>query len=195
MRSSLWIVLIAAAVVGCAGHDRIVLLPDQEGRTGSVSVKTSQGMTVLDQPYRAADIASSGKLETRNVEPAEVQNQFGQALAALPMRPVSYTLYFLGDKDELTEESKLVLEKVRTDLLSRAALEIVVIGHTDRIGKEDYNDALSLKRAAAIRDSLVKAGIDISRIEIAGRGWREPLIPTDDGVAEPRNRRVEINVR
>ena len=195
MRPSWVIVLIAAAVVGCAGHDRVVLMPDPEGRTGAVLVKTPQGETVLDQPYRAADIAASGQIETRISDPAEVQKQFGQALAALPMRPVSYTLYFLGDKDELTPESKLTLEKVRADLLGRPAPEIIVIGHTDRVGKEDYNDALSLKRAAAIRDSLVEAGLDSSRIEIAGRGWREPLIPTDDGVPEPRNRRVEISVR
>ena len=195
MRSSWLIILIAAAAVGCAGRDRVVLIPDQEGRTGSVLVKTPQGVTVLDQPYLAADIAASGQIETRKIEPAEVQKQFGQALAALPMRPISYILYFLGDKDELTPESKLVLEKVRADLLRRPAPEIIVIGHTDRVGKEDYNDALSLKRAATIRDSLVQAGLDITRIEIAGRGWREPLIPTGDGVPEPRNRRVEISVR
>jgi OmpA-OmpF porin, OOP family len=46
-----------------------------------------------------------------------------------------------------------------------------------------------------VRDELVRVGIPPDRISVAGRGEREPLIPTDDEVAEPRNRRVEINVR
>jgi len=46
-----------------------------------------------------------------------------------------------------------------------------------------------------MRDSLVALGIPAGRIQAAGRGKREPLVPTDDNVAEPRNRRVEINVR
>ena len=46
-----------------------------------------------------------------------------------------------------------------------------------------------------MRDEFVKLGIAPDRITVAGRGEREPLVPTEDGVAEPRNRRVEINVR
>jgi outer membrane protein OmpA-like peptidoglycan-associated protein len=71
----------------------------------------------------------------------------------------------------------------------------VVIGQTDRLAADDYNDRLSLQRAERVRDELVKLGISSRRIRTAGRGEREPLIPTADGVAEPQNRRVEINVR
>jgi outer membrane protein OmpA-like peptidoglycan-associated protein len=46
-----------------------------------------------------------------------------------------------------------------------------------------------------VREELLKLGIAPGRIRTAGRGEREPLVPTADGVAEPRNRRVEINVR
>jgi len=70
-----------------------------------------------------------------------------------------------------------------------------VIGHTDRVGAVEFNDALSRKRAETVASRLVAAGVPAERIAVAGRGEREPLIPTNDEVAEPRNRRVEIKVR
>jgi outer membrane protein OmpA-like peptidoglycan-associated protein len=73
--------------------------------------------------------------------------------------------------------------------------EIVVIGHTDRVGTLEYNDKLSLKRADVVRAALVAAGVPPGQIDIAGRGEREPAVATPDEIAEPRNRRVEIMVR
>ena len=58
-----------------------------------------------------------------------------------------------------------------------------------------YNDALSLRRAERCRDELDEARDPKVRISVAGRGEREPEVPTADEVAEPRNRRVEISVR
>ena len=71
----------------------------------------------------------------------------------------------------------------------------MVIGHTDTVGSLAYNDKLSLARAERLRDMLVELGIPAERIHVAGRGKRELLVPTEDNVSEPRNRRVEINVR
>ena len=73
--------------------------------------------------------------------------------------------------------------------------DIMVIGHTDTVGGLAYNDKLSLARAEKLRDMLVGLGIPAERVAAAGRGKREPLVPTEDNVSEPRNRRVEINVR
>jgi outer membrane protein OmpA-like peptidoglycan-associated protein len=70
-----------------------------------------------------------------------------------------------------------------------------VIGHTDSVGTLEANDALSLRRAATVRALLVTQGVAESSIEVAGRGEREPLVPVGDEVAEPKNRRVEINLR
>jgi len=70
-----------------------------------------------------------------------------------------------------------------------------VIGHTDAVGTMAYNDELSIKRAERMRIELVKLGAAKDRIRMVGRGKREPLIRTPDGAPEPRNRRVEVNVR
>ena len=73
--------------------------------------------------------------------------------------------------------------------------EVMVIGHTDTVGGTDANDKLSQKRAAAVREILIAAGVPAQKIETAGRGERELLVMSADEVAEPRNRRVEISVR
>ncbi len=73
--------------------------------------------------------------------------------------------------------------------------DVYVIGHTDTVGELRGNDQLSAQRAETVKDFLVGIGIPAERIQTAGRGKREPIVPTDDNVDEPKNRRVEINVR
>ena len=108
---------------------------------------------------------------------------------------MSFLLYFLEGKDALTPESQQVVQQIFAEIARRPVPEIVIIGHTDRVGSVTSNDDLSLRRAEKVRDDLVKLGIPADRMEVAGRGEREPLVPTEDEVPEPRNRRVEISVR
>ena len=82
-----------------------------------------------------------------------------------------------------------------TKALQRQAVEVEVTGHTDRVGKVADNDRLSQERAEAVRDAMVKNGLQASFIRAVGRGEREPLIPTPDEQEEPRNRRVQVIVR
>ena len=105
------------------------------------------------------------------------------------------TVYFMLNSDDFTEESKVVVTAMLVEMKSRPSPEITVIGHTDRLGAESYNDDLSLKRAQIVKAKLVEQQVPESSISVAGRGEREPLVPTADEVAEPRNRRVEISVR
>ncbi len=70
-----------------------------------------------------------------------------------------------------------------------------MIGHTDRVGTLEANDALSLRRAEAVRALIIERGFEAARVRAVGRGERQPLVATDDEVDEPRNRRVEIVVR
>ena len=91
--------------------------------------------------------------------------------------------------------SQSELEQIRKHLDSMSAPEIIVIGHTDRVGSEEDNDRLSRQRAETVSRLIQSAGIEATRIETTGRGEREPLVDTADGVAEPRNRRVEIRIR
>ena len=124
-----------------------------------------------------------------------MKREFGSTLESLPGRPTSFTLYFLEGRDELTVASRQEMEKVFAELKRRPLPDIVVIGHTDTVGNLAYNDKLSLARAERMRELMIGLGIPPERIQAAGRGKRELLVPTEDNVSEARNRRVEISVR
>lgn len=180
-------------LVSCAS-ERVVLLPSPDGQPSAVIVNPGPNEQRLDQPY-AASVRRLGSHSVYRETAAEVQERFGPALAAQPARPRSFIVYFEEGKDVLTSESVAAFAQVKADILKRGAAEVTVIGHTDRVGSLASNDELSRQRAAMVRDALVAAGLDPKLIEIAGRGEREPLVPTADEVAEPKNRRVEISVR
>jgi len=187
--------LLSAACARPSRQELVVLLPSRDGAPAAVEVTHGQTRTALDQPYDAARLRGEGRLEKGRSSEGEVRGTFGAALDAQPLRPASFTVYFLEGKDELTPESLPVVGQILAELAGRPAPEIFVIGHTDARGSHAANDALSLQRAGRMRDELVKRGVPAERIHVEGRGKRELLISTPDGVAEPRNRRVEISVR
>lgn len=184
-----------ALAAGCSHlTERVVLLPSADGRASSVVVRTAQGETRLANAYAAAEI-SDGKVVKSTVPEQEVRREYGEVLAAQPSRPRSFVVYFYFQTTQLRPESRAVLEQVRQEVATHPAPEIVVIGHTDRMGSDDFNDRLSIERARVVRDAILSVGIRAAALSVAGRGEREPAVPTRDEVAEPRNRRVEIKIR
>jgi len=178
-----------------APPDRIVLLPNEDGTPSAVILKTAAGQQVIDHPYQAASVSPDGAITPRKESAESVKARYGAVLAAQPKRATTYTVYFVSGKDEITPESKAELDKIKADLKTRSAPEIIVIGHTDRVGKLEANDALSLERAKVMRDILIATGIPPKLIQTAGRGEREPVVQTADEVPEAKNRRVQITVR
>jgi outer membrane protein OmpA-like peptidoglycan-associated protein len=177
-------------------QDHVTLLPDSNGKVGAVIIKTAKGEQLLQTAYASAEISNRGHISIKQVEAGDVHERYKLTLAALPAKPASFTVYFVSGSDkELTPESVPVLEQLKAALASRPAPEIMVIGHTDRVGKLEDNDALSVRRASNVRDILVGVGVQGTTIDIAGRGERETLVPTADEIAEEKNRRVEISVR
>ena len=172
-------------------EETVVLLPGPDGRVGQVTVQRGSQRAVLNKAYEASR-SGSGAVQ---LSEREVRSEFGQVLAALPPRPTSYVLYFVTGQDELTDDSKADMRRLLDELRSRPQSDIQLIGHTDRVGKDASNDALSLQRADRVRTELLSLGIAPSRVSSAGRGEREPLVRTVDGTEEPRNRRVEVIVR
>lgn len=195
--------LIAAAAVilgACAAapntRELVVLVPDLDGTTGAVVVTNPRGRSsVLSKPYAMALLERGDRVEAPAVARDEVTKLFSYAIDAQPLRPLSFLLYFQQDTDEYTPESRGAFDKVFAEVARRKAAEVAVIGHTDRVGSIEYNDTLSLRRAERVRRDFVDRGIPTNAINVAGRGEREPIVPTADEVNEPRNRRVEINIR
>jgi OmpA-OmpF porin, OOP family len=114
------------------------------------------------------------------------------AQAAAPMSPANYTVYFDFDKSVINPAGQVVINDVLADAAKHAPSSVSVTGHTDRAGPEDYNMALSLRRADSVRSALISGGVAADKITVAGRGESEPAVPTADGVREAKNRRVEI---
>lgn len=192
-------VLAVVAVIGLAvfflhpaPQETVVVLPGPDGKVGTVVVQRGETRQVLNQPYAAS---RSGEKEVAQLSAAEVRDSFGGTLQALPARPTAFVLHFITGTDELTAESKAELQSVLGALKERPLPDVLVIGHTDTVGDAAVNDRLSAQRAETVKGFLVDIGIPAERIRTAGRGEREPLIQTADEVDEPRNRRVEINVR
>ena len=109
--------------------------------------------------------------------------------------PYIAKLYFLLDQVEFTPESKLESEQVYKKILDRHSSEITIIGHTDTAASNEYNDALSQRRAERVRQDLVEFGVSADVIRISSEGEYRLLIATPDETVEVRNRRVEINAR
>lgn len=198
--SSLWRTLAALLLVALLGacaskpQGTVVLLPDAQGRDTAVTVTQAEGELLLDKPYAAAQLTSRGPLKaTSSAE--QVQAQFGDALAARPLPPAQFTLYFIEGKDEFTDESKRAIDNVLAEIARRPVPDVLVIGHTDTVGTDAFNDALSKQRGEVVRKALLARGIRMENVVVVGRGKREPIVPTADNVAEARNRRVEILVR
>jgi len=190
------LLLVLGALAGCAQkeHELFVVLPNPDGTSGAITVSDGGNSVVLDRPYAAEDVKGD-KVEQMTSDSAQVQQVFGSALAAQPILPEHFRLYFLKDKDVMTAESQQQYKNVFADIKRRPVYQVEVIGYTDTLGQQPYNQELSLKRAAALRDELVRDGLNPDSITIAGRGELDPAVPTGPQVAEPRNRRVEITVR
>ncbi|HOB94018.1 MAG TPA: OmpA family protein [Aquabacterium sp.] len=181
---------------GCAAvvSDRIILLPQADGRPSAVEVTAGSQTLRLDQPYATAELRD-GRLTPATTTAEAVRATYGALLAQQPARPRSFTVQFEPNGNRLAAGAEAVLTEMRAALAVLPAAEVVITGHTDRVGSVEANDRLSLARAEAVRDILAAAGVPRSAMSVAGRGEREPVVPTADEVAEARNRRVEIKIR
>ena len=194
---------IAAGIIGLAflimnwqPGSRVVLLPDSNGKTGAVIVKTDTSQQLLSTAYGSASVNTKGVITLQAEDAAKVTQRYASTLDARPQPPVSFILYFeFGSAVDIVPAFKPVLAQLLAALPTYPAPEITVIGHTDRVGSLESNDLLSLQRAQTVRDLIVQAGIPSDIIGVSGRGEREPVVTTDDEVPEERNRRVEINLR
>ncbi|MEA4838213.1 MAG: OmpA family protein [Rhodospirillaceae bacterium] len=106
----------------------------------------------------------------------------------------AYQVFFDFDRSTITPEAKRIIEQAAVSAKGPDVTHINLIGHTDSAGPDAYNMALSLRRANAVKAELVKLGIPANEISVVGKGKADPLVPTADGVREPQNRRVQINL-
>jgi outer membrane protein OmpA-like peptidoglycan-associated protein len=113
-----------------------------------------------------------------------------------PSAPVaqapSFMVFFDWDRSNLSQQALNTIRQAADQFKSTGKARITATGHTDTSGPDSYNMALSLRRANAVKDALVRDGVPAPAISVIGKGETQPLVQTADGVREPQNRRVEI---
>jgi len=129
------------------------------------------------------------------VSPAAVPPQIvAEAPPAPPPAIRRFVVFFDFDKSNLTAEAKDVVAVAVMTAKETGMVRVVITGHTDTVGSQRYNQALSERRAGAVRTEIVRLGMDARDINAVGANFSEPLVATGPGVREPQNRRAVIDL-
>jgi outer membrane protein OmpA-like peptidoglycan-associated protein len=103
-------------------------------------------------------------------------------------------LLFPYDSDVLTAQARENLNTLASSLDKYPNTNIVVVGHTDAAGSDEYNLRLSERRANAAVNYLVSRGVSRARLSAAGRGESEPVAANETDAGRQQNRRVEVAI-
>ena len=131
---------------------------------------------------------------------ASIQLKFGSTPPPPPppppmVTPPSFMVFFDWDRSNLSAQALATIKQAADAFRAKGSARITATGHTDTSGPEAYNMALSLRRANAVKDALVRDGVPAQAITVIGKGESQLLVPTGDNVREPQNRRVEIVIQ
>jgi outer membrane protein OmpA-like peptidoglycan-associated protein len=180
-----------------------------EGRqTAEAQTAVAQGETeaARQEATTARDDATRARAEAEEVRKrAEAEmNRLEDALGKIAethrtalgvvMNLGSDHLKFEFDKADLRPEDRELLSRVAGILLSSQDYTVSVNGHTDDVGSDAYNQKLSERRAQAVRDYLVKAGVPEDVLSVTGHGKALPLVRSAGDTARAKNRRVELAI-
>ena len=157
---------------------------------GAGMVMTNSGKPLLlgsSAPCPAAEQVASVETETTSTDSSD-----GDAAAVPAALPHDGMVYFELDSAELDAEDQAMLDEIIAAVKENGPSKIVVRGHADRSGGNDYNMALSEQRAETIAAALVAAGIPADSVRTMGRGEDDPAVATEDGVAMRQNRRAAV---
>lgn len=187
--------LMLMTIAGCA-RQSIILVPDPDGHTGTAEVTTSAGKQLLGKPNDMTHISgkSNPPSNVTTADQAFIATTFGEALAVEPPPPQTFTLMFETGSTKLTEDSLNTIATITSAIERRSAISVSISGHTDATGSDTLNDALALERAKQVEALLLQQGVKPELISVTSHGKGNPVIPTPDGVPEPRNRRVVVIV-
>jgi outer membrane protein OmpA-like peptidoglycan-associated protein len=113
-----------------------------------------------------------------------------------PVKPACvagpFMVFFDWDRDEITPQASAILDNAASAYQTCGQAQVMIAGHADKSGSDQYNVGLSQRRAANVRSYLAGRGIPDGVMTTEAFGESRPLVETADGVREPQNRRVEI---
>ncbi len=197
MKRNISILLILFLFTACGtSTTTVILLPDHNGKTGTVIVKNQASTVELNKPYTyvsVRDKRAAIKVKTGSQNTAEGDHDF--LFDVEPQQPTLFILYFQHNSTGLTDKSMKLIPKVLQNANDREYSEISIIGHTDTRGSSKHNVELSLRRARSVEKILMAHDKNLKNVIVQSFGEKDPLVATGDNISEVKNRRVEIMIR
>jgi len=202
MMRFLLLIFSAMFCFSCAQKQtKIILLPQDSGEVGAVTMSAGDSTVTLDKPYM---VSQSGKMQVSQADPKAIQSAYGDLFKMELRRPappvmkepekdvIRFNLFFLSNSLELTTTSKEKIKEIITLLKKTPPTRIRVVGYTDTVGSKASNLTLSSQRADKISKHLNQMDNHTNRMEIRGYGEHGLMVFTEDDTPEPRNRRVKV---
>jgi outer membrane protein OmpA-like peptidoglycan-associated protein len=189
----------AAASAQAAAQQRDEAKQSEEKATAEAQSALQAAAAAQEQANQAESKAEEYRKQ-REDEIKTVQQVLGQiaethrTALGLVMTLGEKSIRFDFDKSDIEPQYRDILNRIAGVLLTLKGYSIYVYGYTDDVGTQEYNLKLSERRAQAVRDSLVKAGIDRTLIATRGFGKSDPRAKGDTTQARAANRRVEIGI-
>jgi len=189
--------IVSFIISGCASKQtKVILLADNNNNVGKVELKNEHGTSVITKAKEFVIMKQEAAPESPvKISQEKIEETFSEVIQAQPQPPAKFIIHFEQGTDILAKEDINIIDKTIKSIKKRKSTDISIAGHSDRQGNDESNVKLSLKRANKILQLIIEKGIDKSYINMSSHGEGNPVIPTEDGVAEPLNRRVEIIVR
>lgn len=188
--------LLVLSLFGCATHHAVILVPDPDGHVGKAEVSTAGGTQLLEKTGDMTRVVdpSAPPSAVMTADANYIAVTFAEALAVEPLAPEKFILFFETGTTTLTPQSRADIAIIVAAIKRRGAISISISGHTDASGSSQLNDKLARERSAFVSALLQQNGISPDLLTVSSHGMGNPLVPTPAGVAEPRNRRVEVVV-
>ncbi len=196
MKKIITLLVLLFVFVGCADKVNVTLLPEEDGKVGVIEFVDNSGKPhLISKAWETLEIDKSGKADSKLSDEKTVMQKYGNTIAAMPPKPLSFMIFFGSESADISSESKKELELAVEEIKNKKASLVMCAGHTDSMGEKEYNRALSLRRANSVVKYLVAHGVDKNIIEARHYGDANPLVKTANGKSHSKNRRVEIIVK
>lgn len=176
---------VAVLVAGCVGPEAGQGPDTQVGTTETTlpgATEPGLAVTVPTGPDEPVRVTIPPSTTSTTMPPQDI-------------RIIPSDLLFAVDSAVLSSGAEPVLAAILPDAVAASTSTLVIAGHTDADGSEDYNQDLSVRRAQAVAQWFTGHQVLAEKISIHGRGESQPVAPNDTPEGKAKNRRVEITVR
>jgi outer membrane protein OmpA-like peptidoglycan-associated protein len=164
------------------------------GVVGKQAGNTAAGAIIGAVVGGTAGVIIGGYMDKQAEELAELEGAEVERVGEGIMITFDSGILFDFDKSDLTTDAKLNLRKMATTLNEYEDTNILIEGHTDSDGSDEYNQGLSERRASSVKTYLTAQSVDPGRMTTVGYGENQPIADNSSSAGKAQNRRVEVAI-